>query len=168
MAAVNELSPVVGTQAACEVLGLPRASYYRQQRPTFGPSKKAVSARALSLTERDTVLACLHEERFQDRSPAAVFASLLDEDSPPFVKSFLAVFIRSSFDGDSVPKPLGFSALWQTILVLKPQRSGLWRMGWARGSSSATPRVRTRVSARVASLRCPILCSSISSIAHPT
>ena len=74
MAAVNELSPTVGTQAACEVLGLPRASYYRQQRPTFGPSKKAVPARALSLTERDTVLACLHEERFQDRSPAAVFA----------------------------------------------------------------------------------------------
>ena len=79
MAAVNELSPVVGTQAACEVLGIPRASYYRQQRPIFGPSKKAVSARALSLTERDTVLACLHEERFQDRSPAAVFATLLDE-----------------------------------------------------------------------------------------
>ena len=79
MAAVNELSPTVGTQAACEVLGLPRASYYRQQCPTFGPSKKAVSARALSRTERDTVLACLHEERFQDRSPAAVFATLLDE-----------------------------------------------------------------------------------------
>jgi putative transposase len=79
MATVNELSTVIGTQAACEVLGLPRASYYRQQRPTFGPSKKAVSARALSLTERDTVLACLHEERFQDRSPAAVFATLLDE-----------------------------------------------------------------------------------------
>ena len=60
MAAVGELSPVVGTQAACEVLGLPRSSFYRQQRPIFGPSKKAVSARALSLTERDAVLACLH------------------------------------------------------------------------------------------------------------
>ena len=79
MAAVSELSEVVGTQAACEVLGLPRASFYRQQRPIFGPSKKAVSARALSLTERANVLACLHEERFQDRSPAAVFATLLDE-----------------------------------------------------------------------------------------
>ena len=79
MTAVQELSSTVGTQVACEVLGLPRASYYRQQRPTFGPSKKAVSARALSLAERDTVLACLHEERFQDRSPAAVFATLLDE-----------------------------------------------------------------------------------------
>ena len=79
MAAVNELSEVVGTQAACEVLGLPRASYDRQRRPTFGPSKKAVSARALRWTERDTVLACLHEERFPDRSPAAVLATLLDE-----------------------------------------------------------------------------------------
>ena len=79
MAAVTELSPVVGTQAACEVLGLPRSSFYRQQRPVFGPSKKAVSARALSLPEREEVLACLHEERFQDRSPAAVFATLLDE-----------------------------------------------------------------------------------------
>jgi len=72
MAAVKELSPTVGAQAACEVLGFPRASYYRQQRPTFGPSKKAVSARALSLAERDRVLACMHEERFQDRAPAAV------------------------------------------------------------------------------------------------
>ena len=79
MAAVGELSPVGGIQAACAVLGLPRSSFYRQQRPTFGPSKKAVSARALSLPERGTVLDCLHEERFQDRSPAAVYATLLDE-----------------------------------------------------------------------------------------
>jgi len=79
MAAVSELSPVVGVQAACTILGLPRASYYRQQRPLFGPSKKAVSARALSLPERGTVMDRLHEERFQDRSPAAVYATLLDE-----------------------------------------------------------------------------------------
>ena len=79
MPAVSELSPAVGVQAACAVLGLPRASYYRQQRPLFGPSQKAVSARALSLPERGTVMDCLHEERFQDRSPAAVYATLLDE-----------------------------------------------------------------------------------------
>jgi putative transposase len=79
MAAVSELSPVVGIQAACAVLGLPRSSFYRQQRPLFGPSKKAVSVRALSLPERETVRDCLHEERFQDRSPAAVYATLLDE-----------------------------------------------------------------------------------------
>jgi putative transposase len=70
---------VVGIQAACAVLGLPRSSFYRQQRPLFGPSKKAVSARALSLPEREAVRDCLHEERFQDRSPAAVYATLLEE-----------------------------------------------------------------------------------------
>jgi hypothetical protein len=29
--------------------------------------------------ERETILAYLHRERFQDRSPADVYASLLDE-----------------------------------------------------------------------------------------
>ena len=49
MAAISELSPVVGVQAACAVLGLPRASYYRQQRPLFGPSQKAVRSVSIAL-----------------------------------------------------------------------------------------------------------------------
>src|SRR6202008_2476686 len=36
-------------------------------------------ARALRPAEREAVLSRLHEERFQDRSPAAVYATLLDE-----------------------------------------------------------------------------------------
>jgi hypothetical protein len=35
--------------------------------------------RALQPADRETVLAHLHAERFQDRSPAAVYATLLDE-----------------------------------------------------------------------------------------
>src|SRR6202042_481700 len=35
--------------------------------------------RALDTAERDAVLACLHEERFQNCAPAAVYATLLDE-----------------------------------------------------------------------------------------
>src|ERR1022692_2893810 len=79
MAAVTELAPVVGIQAACAVLGLPRSSFYRQQRPILSPAARPVSARSLRPAERETVLSCLHEERFQDRSPAAVYATLLDE-----------------------------------------------------------------------------------------
>ena len=79
MAAVTELAPVVGIQAACAVLGMPRSSIYRQQRPIWGPASRSVSARSLSPAERETVRSCLHEERFQDRSPAAVYATLLDE-----------------------------------------------------------------------------------------
>jgi len=89
MDAVIHLAPTVGTLAACDFLGVARASFYRQ-RPVLGPpespalppalpSVRPAPARALSPIERASVLSVLHEERFQDRSPAAVQATLLDE-----------------------------------------------------------------------------------------
>ena len=84
MDAVTGLGPIVGFVAACDFLGVSRASFYRQ-RPVLDESEPAVPimrpapARALSLAERARVLTALHEERFQDRSPAAVQATLLDE-----------------------------------------------------------------------------------------
>jgi putative transposase len=89
MNAVTELAPTVGVLTACEVLGVPRASFYRQ-RPRSGPPaalpaepvlpvERPAPARSLSAEERARVLAVLHAERFQDRSPAAVQATLLDE-----------------------------------------------------------------------------------------
>src|SRR2546428_5490161 len=82
MAAVTRLASSVGIRAACDALKLPRASYYRERRAAGSPSVAAsrpLPARALRPAERETVLAHLHEERFQDRSPAAVYATLLDE-----------------------------------------------------------------------------------------
>ena len=83
MAAVTKLANDVGTSAACQALRMPRASYYRDRRKTSSPAVTASSrpspARALHPAERETVLAHLHGERFQDRSPAAVYATLLDE-----------------------------------------------------------------------------------------
>jgi putative transposase len=35
--------------------------------------------RAMISAEREAVLACLHEERFQNCAPAAIYATLLDE-----------------------------------------------------------------------------------------
>jgi putative transposase len=82
MAAVTELANDVGTSAACQALCMPRASYYRDRRKTSTPTASRPSpARALRPVEREAVLARLHEERFQDRSPAAVYATLLDEGS---------------------------------------------------------------------------------------
>ena len=89
MDAVTHLAPAVGVRAACDVLGVPRASLYRQ-RPVFGPPaapppeialppNRAAPARSLSAAERADVLTVLHAERFQDRSSAAVQATLLDE-----------------------------------------------------------------------------------------
>lgn len=79
MAAVNELAPDIGIQAACDALGVVRSSFYRQQRPAAVTEPRPAPPRRLSREERETVLAHLHEKRFQDRSPAAVQATLLDE-----------------------------------------------------------------------------------------
>src|SRR5208283_6198879 len=89
MDAVAHLAPTVGIVAACDFLAVARASFYRQ-RPVLGPpalpgpeppvpSERSLPARSLSEAERAAVLLVLHEERFQDRSPAAVQAALLDE-----------------------------------------------------------------------------------------
>ncbi len=89
MDAVTHLAPTVGVVAACDSLGVARASFYRQ-RPILGPpaspapeppvpEERPIPPRALKPAERASVLAVLHEERFQDRSPAAVQATLLDE-----------------------------------------------------------------------------------------
>lgn len=89
MTAVTELAPTVGTRAACDFLGVARASYYRQRPPLdpamsptpepVSPASRTTPVRALSPAERSGVLAVLHEDRFQDRSPAAIQAMLLDE-----------------------------------------------------------------------------------------
>jgi putative transposase len=69
------------------VLGVARASFYRQ-RPLLGPAlsipllspvARPTPARALSFDERESVRAVLNSERFQDCSPAAIQATLLDE-----------------------------------------------------------------------------------------
>jgi hypothetical protein len=111
------------TDREADVLGLPRASFYRQQRPIFGPSMKAVSARALSLTERDAVLACLHEERFQDRSPAAVFATLLTGVYFIGVRSARCTKKRVRFENvgiNSSIRRIGSRSFW----LLRPTSSG--------------------------------------------
>src|SRR5438067_10996628 len=89
MDAFTHLAPTVGIVASCNFLAVARASFYRQ-RPVFGPpaspapesasaAERPAPARSLTPDERATVLSVLHEERFQDRSPAAVQATLLDE-----------------------------------------------------------------------------------------
>lgn len=83
MAGLGELIPVVGVTQACAALNVPRASFYRRKGFDFSsavvPAARPAAARALGQTEREAVLACLHEERFQDSSPAAVYATMLDE-----------------------------------------------------------------------------------------
>jgi putative transposase len=83
MTACQELAVDVGTAAACRSLEVPRATFYRRLR-RLEQSEVDVKGRrklprALSETERDQVLAVLHEDRFVDKAPAEIYATLLDE-----------------------------------------------------------------------------------------
>ena len=80
-AAVEDLTPLVGTRPACRALGVAPATIYRRRRPPEPRPRRErrVPERALSAGERETVLEVLRSERFVDASPAQVWATLLDE-----------------------------------------------------------------------------------------
>jgi len=83
MSAVSSLSQDIGRKKACEALALPRATFYRHMSPAAEPlqeeTPRPVPVLALTKLERKTVIEVLHSERFQDKAPRQVFASLLDE-----------------------------------------------------------------------------------------
>jgi len=81
MQAATELSQTVGVQRACQALGIPRASYYRQQRttPKAPTASASPSPRALTSAERQSVREVLYSARFLDQTPRQVYATLLDE-----------------------------------------------------------------------------------------
>ena len=75
-----ELAQQVGVRPACDALSVSRATYYRRQAPTSGQQQpRPTPARALTSEERDAVLEHLCSERFVDRAPGEVVATLLDE-----------------------------------------------------------------------------------------
>jgi putative transposase len=91
MQAAKELACDVGVKPACAALGVSRATFYRRSETqqcheqdstthNTGATAPRRSPRALSEDERQTVLDALHEPRFVDRAPAAVYAQLLDEN----------------------------------------------------------------------------------------
>ncbi|MCL2825119.1 MAG: IS3 family transposase, partial [Polyangiaceae bacterium] len=73
------LASFVGTAKACTVLGIAQASYYRSLQPKRAPTKRPSPQRTLSAAERQAVLDVLHSERFADKAPAEIWATLLDE-----------------------------------------------------------------------------------------
>lgn len=102
---VDDLAGLIGVAAACQVLGVPRATYYRHRPPTRSsdavpqtladadddtpgvapqtpldlPAAAPRHPRALSPQERARVREVLNSERFADCAPRTVYATLLDE-----------------------------------------------------------------------------------------
>jgi len=81
MSAACTLSQDVGKLAACEALTLSRATFYRHMNLESAEEEKTRPVPVLALTEQEkkTVIDILHSERFQDKAPRQVYATLLDE-----------------------------------------------------------------------------------------
>ena len=84
--AITELAPAIGVRAACEAVGAAQAGYYRRNRHSPAPPRRALiphrdraQPRALTAAEQHAILSQLHGDRFVDVSPAEVWATLLDE-----------------------------------------------------------------------------------------
>jgi putative transposase len=79
MKAVEQLSEHTSVSAACEVLGIPRSSFYRARQPKSEPKPRPTPQRALTSREKEQVRQTLNSERFQDSAPRQVYAALLDD-----------------------------------------------------------------------------------------
>ena len=82
MTAAVESASELGAVSVCGALGVSRASLHRRLNPPPTPTQPRLRpspARALTAEERGVVLGHLHSDRFQDRSPAEVYGTLLDE-----------------------------------------------------------------------------------------
>jgi putative transposase len=83
IALVDQFAPQLGIAAACEAVGLPRATYYRkltgESGPPESPKPRPKPKRALSDDDRQAVLDVLHDPRFVDLPPTEIYSQLLDE-----------------------------------------------------------------------------------------
>jgi putative transposase len=80
MTLITAQQAILGVAPVCRALAVPRATYYRWHQPkASGPTGPRRVPRALAPEERQQVLAILDDERFADRPPAEVYATLLDE-----------------------------------------------------------------------------------------
>jgi putative transposase len=79
MQSTEQLAKRIGLQAACAALAVPRSSLYRARTPCPQRTSLKISLRAFSQTEKVKVRQELNSERFQDRSPREVYATLIDE-----------------------------------------------------------------------------------------
>lgn len=81
--AAENLAKHVGVAPACQNMGLARSTLYSQRVQSREPDQQAKPrprpARALDNDERQQVLDVLHSERFVDKAPAEVWATLIDE-----------------------------------------------------------------------------------------
>jgi len=83
MNSVHDLSKDTGKKLACKSFDVPRASFYRyfdrKNHTHENGMERPIPPLSLSPIEKKSVLDILYSEKFQDRNPYEVYASLLDD-----------------------------------------------------------------------------------------
>ena len=101
--AVNQLRPLVGVVAACELVGQSRAILHRRCQPVvLGPAARrtrAAPASKLSPAEAEQVLGVLDSPRFAEASVAQCWATLLDEGTHLCSQSTMHRLLRAAGQG---------------------------------------------------------------------
>lgn len=100
MAIVKSRAPSVPVKAACQALGLNRSTWYlrhqpAETKPVTQPLQRP-QPRALSVTERQTVVELMNSERFRDQPPTEIYHTLLDEGHYVCSVSTMHRLLRSS------------------------------------------------------------------------
>lgn len=81
--AVQELATIIGERAACEAIGVPRATWHRfKSPPAKRPPKQRIQHHPLKLDPltRQDFLEVASSPEFVDKPPAQIFFTLLDAD----------------------------------------------------------------------------------------
>jgi len=102
MKTARQLAEQLPVARVCKVLDLPRSSFYRTRKPQppTVSRPRPPSARALTPAERATVREILNNERFVDKSPYQVYATLLDDDQDYLCS--ISTMYRILHDNDEV------------------------------------------------------------------
>ena len=83
--ATETLAGSAGVTSACESMDVARSTFYhirgQKQGAEAKPKSRSNQARKLDEKERQLVMNMLHCERFVDKSPAEIWATLLDEET---------------------------------------------------------------------------------------
>lgn len=133
---------------ACAALGVPRSHFYRSRSRLVAEPQAAEplprcprrpSPRALSEQERADVLALLRRERFCDRAPREVYATLLDEGR--YLCSWSTMYrllreARESTRRRDIRRPQGYRK--PELLAKRPNQLWSWDITKLKGPSTWT------------------------------
>lgn len=133
---VEQLGQQVGLQRACNTLAISRSAIYRARQPQSESKLRPTPKHALSVEECANVRQILNSERFMDKAPRQVYATLLDEGQ--YVCHWRTMYrILATHDEVRERRRLRQHATYKKpeLLATLPNQVWSWDITWMRGAS---------------------------------